>query len=332
MRYRSNIYRPALLVVLLAMLIINCHAQPVPANDENIPYLMTFGSDGDTSWGDDDFSQTFFFKIPLSYSKPFYIRVYDPDIGGEVDEINGVWNTRMSYTVYGGKECWSHPDARGIDPVGNYRSGTLLASRVFGNDDRYDDDWYTFGPFNPTEGELVEAFGGYIFKIICEGMEGDDGNLYRYYLSTERNENRALEDGNAFTYEYTFRMWNNTENISHIYPYIDTATTYVKQVNFDWDDDGYIRAVSRVRQGELLTTSNEDDWANSRLRIEEEEINSSLDFQFIKKQSALVRNNNVVISVENQYGEYLEFFTIPIGGVPVFDPVMEGRKIEKKTK
>ncbi|HDZ40929.1 MAG TPA: hypothetical protein ENH59_04535 [Bacteroidetes bacterium] len=328
MRDALNIYR-LILLIGLTLVTIPCVAQPVPANDENIPYLMTFGCDGETSWGDDDFSQTFLFKIPLSYSRPFYIRVYDPDIGGAVDEINGVWDTRMSYSVYGGKECWSHEDARGVNPEGNYRSGTLLASKVFGMDNRYDDGWYTFGPFNPTEGELVEAFGGYIFKIICEGLTGDDGNLYRYYLSTERDENRAIEDGNAFTYEYSFRMWNNNENISHIYPYIDTATIYVKQVNFDWDDDGYIRVVSRVKRGLLASISNEDNWAESKIRIEEEEINSSLDFQFIKKRPELVRNNNVVISVENQYGEYLEFFTIPIGGVPVYNPSIKAKQIEK---
>jgi len=328
MRDERKIYRLLMLIALLAA-IIPCQAQPVPANDENIPYLMTFGGDGDTSWGDDDFSQSFFFKIPLSYSQPFYIRIYDPDIGGNVDEINGDWDTRMSYSVYGGKDCWSDIDARGIEPAGNYRSGTLLASKVFGMDNRYDDGWYTFGPFNPTEGELVEAFNGYIFKIICEGIGGDDGNLYRYYLSTERDENRAIEDGNAFTYEYSFRMWNNNQNISHIYPYIDTATIYVKQVNFDWDDDGYIRVVSRVRRGLLASISNEDDWAESKIRIEEEEINSSLDFQFIKKRPQLVRNNNVVISVENQYGEYLEFFTIPIGGVPVYNPNIIAKPIEK---
>lgn len=307
-------------------------AQPVPANDENIPYLMTFGGNGETSWGDDDFSQTFFFKIPVSYSEPFYIRVYDPDIGGDVDELNGVWDTKMDYSVYGGEEAWSHEDARGIQPTGNYRSGTLLASKVFGNDNRYDDEWYTFGPFNPTEGELVEELGGYIFKVICEGISGDDGNLYRYFLSTQADENTEIEDGNAFTYEYSFRMWNETDNISHIYPYIDTATVFVKQVNFDWDDDGYIRVVSRVKRGLLATTSNEDDWAESKIKIEEEEINSSLDFQFIKKKEFLVRNNNVVISVENQYGEYLEFFTVPIGGVPVFDAKLKVNRLNVDKK
>lgn len=324
--------RKILMMILSVLLAGNCisFAQPVPASDENIPYLMTFGSDGETSWGDDDFSQTFFFKIPSSYNQPFYIRVYDPDIGGDVDEINGVWDTRMSYEIFGGEGAWSNEDARGVQPTGAYKSGTMLATKVFGMDNRYDDNWYTFGPFNPTEGELREEFDGYIFKIICEGISGDDGNLYRYYLSSEADENVAIEDGNAFTYEYSFRMWNTTDNVSHIYPFIDTATIFVKQVNFDWDNDGYIRVVSRVRRGLLAKISGEDHWVDSKVKIIEEEINSSLDFQFIKRKDPLVRNNNVVISVENQYGEYLEFFTVPIGGVPVYNPSIKVRNIEKQ--
>ncbi len=324
-----NKIKKSLLPVFLLALTLSLPAQPVPASDENIPYLMTFGREGETSWGDDDFSQTFFFKIPRTYSQPFYIQVYDPDVGGEVDEINGVWDTRVSYSVYGGDQAWSNPDAQGVQPTGNYKSGTLLASRVFGMDNRYDDKWYTFGPFNPTEGEFREEFDGYIFKVICEGISGDDGNLYRYFLSTDPVEHTEIEDGNAFTYEYSFRMWNNSDNVSHIYPFIDTATIFVKQVNFDWDGDGYIRVVSRVRRGLLATISNEDNWAESKIKIDEEEINSSLDFQFIKKKSPLVPNNNVVISVENQYGEYLEFFTVPIGGVPVYNPKISVKRIEK---
>ena len=321
-----------LIIILLTVMTggsIGLYAQPVPAQDENIPYLMTFGREGKISWGDDDFSQTFFFKIPLNYTEPFYIRVYDPDIGGDVDEINGYWDTRMSYTIYGGEEAYSTEDAKGIQPTGDYRSGTLLASKIFGMNSRYDDNWYTFGPFNPTEGEFVKDFDGYIFKIICEGESGDDGNLYRYYLSKDANTNIPIENGNAFTYEYTFRMWNNIDNISHIYPYIDTSVIFIKVRNFDWDDDGYIRVASVVRRGQLQLVSNEADWAEDRLRIEDDEKNTSLDFQFVKKQEALVRNNNVVISVENQYGELLPFFVVPIGGVPVYQPSIGVKRINK---
>ena len=35
-------------------------AQPVPGADENIPYLMTFGKDSKTEWGDDNFVQIIF--------------------------------------------------------------------------------------------------------------------------------------------------------------------------------------------------------------------------------------------------------------------------------
>jgi hypothetical protein len=33
-----------------------------------------------------------------------------------------------------------------------------------------------------------------------------------------------------------------------------------------------------------------------------------------------VKNNNVVLSLENQRGDNLKFFSAPIGGVPVYIP------------
>ncbi|HSH53169.1 MAG TPA: hypothetical protein VK982_15700 [Bacteroidales bacterium] len=293
-------------------------AQPVPAEDENIPHLMTFGPKAETSWGDDDFSQTFFFVIPEEHTSPIFIRVFDPDVGGAIDEINGYWDTKVSYCIYGGKGAFENEDAKGIDPVGEYRSGNLLATKVFGENPRYDNNWYTFGPFNPTEGELVKKYGGYIFKIICEGVEGDDGNMYQYFVSTSPTQNIRIEGANAFAYEYSFRMHNDPNEVSHIYPYIDDRTISVEQKNFDWDNDGMIRVVSVARQGLLCKVSGDDTWAQNQFKILDEEIGTSLDFQFIKRKNPPVKNNNVVISVKNQYGELLPFYTIPIGGVPTY--------------
>jgi len=303
---------------LLLMAGFQLMAQPVPAEDENIPHLMTFGPKAETSWGDDDFSQTFFFVIPEEHTSPFFIRVFDPDVGGEVDEINGFWDTKVSYAIYGGEGAHSNEDAQGVDPVGNYRSGNLLAQKVFGENPRYDNNWYTFGPFNPTEGELVKKYGGYIFKMICEGVEGDDGNMYRYFVSTSPSENIRIEGGNAYAYEYSFRMHNDPNEVSHIYPYIDDRTISVEQKNFDWDNDGMIRVVSVARQGLLCKASGDDVWNQNQFKILDEEIGTSLDFQFIKRKNPPVKNNNVVISVKNQYGELLPFHTVPIGGVPKY--------------
>jgi hypothetical protein len=292
-------------------------SQPVPNVEENIPYLMTFGKQAATSWGDDDFSQTFFFLIPKDYDQPFFIRVFDPDTGGEIDEIDGEFNTRSVYEVFGGEGNWSEDDARETSPTGNYKSGTLLASRAFAENPRYDNNWYTFGPFNPAQGEYVDQFGGYVFKIVCEGVAGDDGNMYRYYLSTNDNDNRPIEGANAFAYEYSFRMHNDYEEVSHIYPYVEEGTFSVQIRNFDWDSDGSIVVISVARQGQEVTTSGEDNWVEYGLNVQDEEIKTSLDFRFVKARQ-LVRNNNVVVNVRNQRGEAMPFYTIPIGGVPKY--------------
>jgi hypothetical protein len=295
------------------------YSQPVPAGDENIPFLMTFGNKSDKSWGDDDFSNTFFFLIPETFKEPIFIRVFDPDIGGDNDEQNGIWDTKTMFSVYGGKECYTNPDAQETDPKGNYKSGVQLATKTFAENPRYNNNWYTFGPFNPTEGEYVAKFGGYVFKIIADGLPGDDGNLYRYFLSTKFDENKPVEGGNAFAFEYAFRMWDNPNEVSHIYPYVDDRTITVKLSNFDWDGDGFIRTVSVARRGQMSPISNDNNWVEDEFKILEEEKNTSLDIQFIKKKSPAVKNNNVVVNVRNQYNELLPFYVIPIGGVPKYN-------------
>ena len=300
--------------------------QPVPAKVENIPHLVTFGNKAETSWGDDDYCNIFFFIVPKSYHDPFYIRVYDPDTGGEIDELDGVFDTRTEFSVYGGEGCWTDD----IDPSGTFRNGNMLASKTFDGSSQYDAKWYTFGPFNPTEGEFAEEFQGYIFKIIVLGVDGDDGNLYNFYLSTSPDQNLPIEGGDAFTYEYGFRLWNDTVNISHIYPYVDNRVVSIKQTNFDWDSDGEIRTVTVARLYQLNKVSGEDEWAESEFKIVDKEKNTSFDFQFIKKKDPMVRNNNVVISVRNQYGELLPFHTVPIGGVPKFQYGAAAKPIRKK--
>jgi len=330
MKLNKILYKAFIPVFLINFLVsADLEGQQVPGRDENIPFLVTFGKEGETSWGDDKFYQIFFFTIPRDFKEQFYIKVFDPDTGGENDELQGFWNTRCLYSVYGGAGV--DPDkniaSRGLQRGVDYKTGNLLASRAFGDEPRYDDSYYAFGPFNPTQGDFNEKWNSYIFKIICEGVSGDDGNLYRYFLSRSATAELPIEGANAFTYEYTFRMWNDFMSVAHIYPYVDTGIVYIKQRNFDWDSDGTILVVSTYKQGISVPVSGEDDYIESRIPIEPQEIGKSLDFQFHKRQDELVRNNNVVISLESQRGDALQFFSSPIGGVPVYQP----RTIIRKT-
>ncbi|MFZ0282394.1 MAG: hypothetical protein WAL29_12130 [Bacteroidales bacterium] len=331
MKVNTQIIKILFLTLMSAILWQDIFSQAVPGKDENIPFLVTFGRNGETSWGDDDFSSIFFFTIPKDYNRQFYIKVFDPDSGGQNDEIQGLWDSKTMFSIFGGKGV--DPDknlqSRGLKDDDNFKTGNLIASRVFGNEATYDNGYYAFGPFNPTEGEYNEKWKSYIFKIVCEGITGDDGNLYRYFLSRDANSDLPIEGANAFTYEYTFRLWNDTKSVAHIYPYVDTGIVSIRQRNFDWDDDGGILVVSTYKQGIAVPISNENDYAESRIPVEEQEIGKSLDFQFHKKQVSLVRNNNVVVTLENQRGDALQFFSSPIGGVPVYQPVTRIRKILK---
>jgi hypothetical protein len=312
---------------LTLFLVFFAKAQPVPATEENIPFLVTFGKDASTSYGDDDFTQSFFFVVPKSHTKPIYLRVFDPEIGGQHDELNSTADTKTTFSVYGGKGCITDKDARGTDPVGNFKSGTLLKTKTFSSDSQYDNAWFTFGPINPTEGEWEERYGGYVFKLIAQGISGNDGNLYRYYMSTLQNDNKSVEGGNSFTFEYCFRLHKSASQVSHIYPFIDDAVISVKQSNFDWDYDGVIRIVSSARKGDKASAYGDNKWATSSHKIYAAEKGKSLDIQFVKKEGSVSDNNNVVFYITNQYGEKLPFYTIPIGGVPVYK-----YKIRAKTK
>ncbi len=305
-------------IILLTLIPFLGDAQPVPSVDENIPFLVTFSKNAQRTWGDDDFIQIFFYAVPESRKEPFYIRVYDPEVGGVEDENRSGFNSKTGFAVYGGKGAHSEPDARKTKPDGKYKSGVNLASKTFGLSPEYDGKWYTFGPFNPAEGELQPEFGGYIFKLVIEGLDGDDGNLYKMFLSSKPDQNVNVEGGNAFTYEYCFRTNEKLNTVSHLYPFISKNVISIKINTFDYDKEGIIRVVSVSKKGMVAETSSNGDWSISTHKIVPEEINTSVDIQIIKKQ--VTKNNNIVIFITNQYGEAMPFYTVPIGGVPKFKP------------
>ena len=312
--------RYALIISFILRAGIGLFSQPAPATEENIPYLITFGKDALTSWGDDDFCQIFFCIIPPSQTGPVYIRVYDPDTGGDLDEQNGEFNTIVNFSIYGGKDCWSDSTAQLLNKTENFKSGYLLASKSFGADPKYDKKWYSFGPFNPSEGKYVEKLGGRVIKIIAQGISGDDGNIYKYFLSTSPFKNVAVEGGNWFTYKYHFRLSDDQKQVCQIYPFVDDKTISIQVSNFDWDNDGTIRIFSVSKNGIFCDVSGDDNWVNQVFPIVDEEKNSTIEIQFIKNQNIEVRNNNVAVIVRNQYGISLPFYVVPLGGVPVYSP------------
>jgi hypothetical protein len=74
--------------------------------------------------------------------------------------------------------------------------------------------------------------------------------------------------------------------------------------------------VSKSKKGEGIKPSGDGKWDASTYNISDEEINTSLDIQFIKQSP--VHNNNIVVYLTNQYGKTMPFYTAPIGGLPKY--------------
>ena len=292
-----------------------CFGQMVPSEFEQISHLVTFGAESNPGWGDDDHSQVFFFIIPETFTKPVYIRVFDPEIGGAHDEVNGTWNTKVKFSVYGGQGTHSDPDAKLTDPKGNYLSGNLMASKVFNGNSEYDGAWYSFGPFNPLEGEDTPEFQGRVFKVVAEGLEGDDGNLYKYFLSTQPYANKPVEGSNAFTYEYSFRLPESSKSVAHLYPFIDENVVSITQHNFDFDSEGSVFIYSVAKNRHQATPSANRTWGISKHEMAAEEKNTTVDLQIVKGRNS---RNDMVCYVTNQYDEAIAFFSVPVGGPPKF--------------
>jgi len=301
------------IVVICLATMVNGFAQEVPSPQENIPYLVTFGANSDHAWGDDDFSQTVFFVVPKGNTSPLYLRIYDPETGGDLDEVDAGWDTKMKYSVYGGKGAYSDKDAQGVNPVGNYKSGVLIESRVFGSETATDKKWVSFGPFNPVLGEYIPELDGYVFKLIIDGLNGNDGNLYKLFLSIKPNENVSVEGGNAFAFEYSVRLQSKANSAAHIYPFADGQVAYFNIRCFDFDTDGQIKLYSSVKNGHLVKMSNDNEWSESKHAIKDEERNKCLDLQIVKKGDY---KNDVVFYITNEYNMPVPFYAAPLGGVP----------------
>ncbi|GAB3834322.1 hypothetical protein [Hymenobacter jeollabukensis] len=309
---------PPLRRLLLALLLLGpvaARAQAVPNPGENIAYLVTFGAQADKSWGDDDFTSTYFFLVPKERRQPVYIRVFDPDCGGKHDEAKFGWNTQTEFSLYGGPGAHSNADARSPEPKAGLRSGTPLKSVTFGQDAKLDNQWYTFGPLNPLEGELVPEFQGYVFKVVVQGKKGDDGNLYRFFLSSSPSQNVAVEGGNAFTYEYAIRLTPERNAVTHLYPFINEHVVSIKQSNFDADDDLGIKLYSVAKNGHDATVSGDTKWASSTHPVSAKEHGLSIDMQLTSRSRAA---NDLVFYVTDQYDTALPFFAIPLGGPPKY--------------
>ncbi|MDM8552468.1 PKD domain-containing protein [Desulfobacterales bacterium HSG2] len=266
-----------LLSVLTAILFsARSFGEEIPHPTLNIPYLCTFGNESGVDWGDDDFSQTIFFSVPEKITKPFYISIFDPDVGGKADEIQKKWNTKTRFELYGGAGAYTDPNARGVKPEGPNKSGELLATKIYGMDRKTDRKWILFAEVDPKRGELVD--GRYLFKFVVEGIEGDDGNLYKLALSASPDRSAEVPGIEAYAYEWSYRLPNNEGTMIYSFPFaVPRNTRHVISNLWDFDGDNMVYLNTPTRPGVPVYSTGNNEWGVTEYSFKDEISASSED-------------------------------------------------------
>ena len=179
--------------------------------------------------------QVVFFEVPASYTGTLYIRVFDADTGGVIDELYGGGGTTTRYALFGGASAYtgarsSHPNA------GEINSGTLLTQTVIGDDAAYNNQWVSVFECPAGDGELVGS--SRVFKLVVEGVSGSDGNLYNVTLSRMDNSNMPPAGSRVFAYSWTFPLPSEVSQRPSLYPYVPSGIVSFEQHNWDMDYAG----------------------------------------------------------------------------------------------
>lgn len=203
--------------------------------------ISTFGTAATSPGnGDNDQVQVIFLEVPVTFTGMLYVHIFDPDVGGTLDEQEGgvVWDTTTTFSLYGGSGAYTSPAARQAtfasttDP--GISAGTLIISQTFGVSDTLNGTWHLFATVNPNQGEEVGSKR--VFKLSVVGANsGDDGNLYNVALSTGTDPmvDPAPTGSRLFAYSWTLPLASDSPR--RLYPYVRSGVLTFVQHNWDMD-------------------------------------------------------------------------------------------------
>lgn len=177
-----------------------------PATGQEQPLSVTYGPGASTAEGDYDYRAAVYLRVPAAIEDQLFLRIFDPDTGGEHDLLYGdAWNTEVRFTLFGGPGAGTLPVAP-IEEIKDedLRTGEILAERVIGSSSAFDDTWQTIASFTANQGEKED--GHFVFRLLVEGLGGDDANVYMPTLSLRDRRNLPPEGVEIVSFIPTVRI------------------------------------------------------------------------------------------------------------------------------
>lgn len=240
--------------------------------------LVTYGPTAPTREGDDDFKQIIFFKVPQNIKDSLYLRIFDADNGGLVDSPFDKFDTETRFSFYGGSGAFSKSSLsrQNADSADLY-AGTIIADGKFGVDPFLDNKWFNFANFAAQQGELIDGF--YYFKLVVEGVSGNDGNLFDVTVSRQDKRNILPQGVEIFSYTPTLRLPGKGIFAEMKFLVPENSPEIIIK-NFDLAG-GKVAVETPFRSNLSVVSSAQDVWAESSILFEERELGlySALKFE-----------------------------------------------------
>ena len=241
--------------------------QATPVKAQGLPLLVTYGPGASTKEGDHDYKEVIFLRIPGGLSDTLFLRVFDADSGADHDLIYTRADTETRYRLYGGPGAFTVPTAAQLaSGDADETAGVLLSESRHGRDPTLNDAWHTMASFTADQGEKIGD--QVVFKLVVEGVSGDDANLFDVTVSLRQGRNLAPDGLEMFAFSPTIRVWSRDVVAELRFP-LASDTEEIVVHNFD-SANAQVDVATALRSL-AIPASGQDEWREGRVVVLEEE-------------------------------------------------------------
>ncbi len=276
-----------------------------PAVAQEVPLSVTYGPKASSAEGDPDYREVIFLSVPDGGQERLYVRVYDPDTGGDHDLVYGVADdTEVRFRLFGGEGAYTDAISAGGEPgAEQLTAGTVLGERAIGPSAALDDRWQTLFAALPEQGEAVG--GRRIFRLQVEGTAGDDANLYALTLSLRDRRNLAPDGLEIVELAPTVRVPDD-QHVTELRFEVPEHAERLTVRNFD-AANGQVAFVTAFRSVPVAA-SGQDEWRESEIAVAPEERGQEAALVFGGGEEL---PNDITFQVLDQAGQAVPFGLSP---------------------
>ena len=261
---------------------------------------ITFGVDAKGEEGDQNYSQVILFTLPETTPGPLYLRLFDPEVGGQHDELHQEANTGTRFRFYGG-DLDLEGLRRPVPTQEAIQSGDLLAERQYLSDPLLDGQWVTLASFRPEQGKATPE--GRLFKLVVEGLEGNDGNAFEAGISRGDKANLPPEGLRLFSYAPTVHVPKLPNRLLEARFLVPRNAKALSVRNFDLDGFPLSLELPEGSKGALRSSAS-GEWAEQRVEFAPGETG---DYASLVMPTRAEANNDVLFHLVDEQGVLLPF-------------------------